>query len=77
LRFSPLLAVNIRAFADASRLFGRNDWTRGLRVSLNILNATNDRQTVRDSFGNTPLQFQAAYRDPIGRTIEFELRKVF
>jgi iron complex outermembrane recepter protein len=32
---------------------------------------------VRDSFGHTPLQFQAAYRDPIGRTIELELRKVF
>jgi iron complex outermembrane recepter protein len=77
LRFSPLLTVNIRAFADASRLLGRSDWTHGMRFSLNVLNATNDRQSVRDSFGHTPLQFQAAYRDPIGRTIELELRKVF
>jgi len=25
----------------------------------------------------TPLQYQPGYRDPVGRTIEFELRKVF
>jgi iron complex outermembrane recepter protein len=38
---------------------------------------TNDRQDVRDRFGNTPLQYQPAYRDPLGRTVEFEIRKVF
>ena len=46
-------------------------------MSLDVLNATNDRQSVRDSFGTTPLQYQPGYRDPLGRTIEIELRKVF
>jgi hypothetical protein len=77
LDFSPVLAVNLRAFADARRLLPHTNWARGLRLSLNILNATNDRQKVRDSAGNTPLQYQPGYRDPIGRTIELELRKVF
>jgi iron complex outermembrane receptor protein len=48
-----------------------------MRMSLSVLNATNDRQEVRDSFGGTPLQYQPGYRDPIGRTVELELRKVF
>jgi hypothetical protein len=77
LRFSPLFIVNLRAFADARRLLPHSPWAKGLRVSLNVLNATNDRQAVRDSFGDTPLQFQPAYRDPIGRTVEIEIRKVF
>ncbi|MEO8547722.1 MAG: hypothetical protein ABI422_05075 [Sphingomicrobium sp.] len=77
LHFSPVLAVNFRAFTDARRLLPHSAWASGTRLSLNILNATNDRQQVRDSAGNTPLQYQPGYRDPIGRTIELELRKVF
>jgi hypothetical protein len=77
LRFSPLLQFNLRAFADARRLFPQSDLARGTRFSLSLLNITNDRQKVRDSFGNTPLQYQPAYRDPLGRTVEFEIRKVF
>jgi hypothetical protein len=42
-----------------------------------VVNLINDRQKVRDSHGVTPLQYQPAYRDPLGRTIEFEIRKVF
>jgi iron complex outermembrane receptor protein len=77
LRFSPLFLVNLRLFADARRFFPNASWSRGLRVSLDVQNLTNDRQRVRDSFGATPLQYQPGYRDPLGRTIEFEIRKVF
>ena len=77
LHFSPILAVNLKAFADLRRFMPNDGWVRGTRVSLNILNAMNDRQEVHDSGGNTPLQYQPGYRDPIGRTIELELRKVF
>jgi len=77
LRFSPLLTLNLRAFADLKRLFPRSALATGARVSLNLINLTNDRQKVRDPFGSTPLQYQPAYRDPLGRTIEFEIRKVF
>jgi hypothetical protein len=41
------------------------------------VNATNDRQEVRDSAGTTPVQYQPGYRDPLGRTVEIELREVF
>ena len=72
-----MLLVNFRAFADASRLFGERDWTRRLRLSVIGNNLTNHRQRVRDDLGITPLQYQRGYRDPIGRTIELEIRKIF
>ena len=77
LRFSPLLLINLRAFTDVSRFVPRSNWARGLRLSLDMINVTNDRQRVRTSHGDTPLQYQPDYRDPLGRTIEIELRKVF
>ena len=55
LHFSPLLAVNLRAFADVHRLLPKQKWTKGFRVSLDVINAFDRRQKVRDSLGNTPL----------------------
>lgn len=47
------------------------------RLSLSVTNLTDQRQRVADLAGATPLSYQAAYRDPVGRTIGIELRKVF
>jgi outer membrane receptor protein involved in Fe transport len=77
LEFSPVMLINLRAFADMRRVAPQANWAKGLRLSLDVINLTNDRQKVRDSGGNTPLQYQPAYRDALGRTIEVELRKVF
>lgn len=77
LRFSPLLLVNLRAFTDFRRLLPHSDWATGLRLSVQVTNLFNDRQEVRDSAGATPLRYQPGYRDPLGRTIELEFRKVF
>ena len=77
LHFSPVLKLNLRAFTDARRFFPEAAWAKGLRLSLDVVNLTNDRQEVRNSLGETPLQYQPGYRDPVGRTIEFEVRKVF
>ncbi|MCL6684707.1 hypothetical protein [Sphingomonas alba] len=75
--FSPVFNLGLRAFADLHRFLPHSDWARSMRLSINVVNATNDRQEVRDSTGDTPLRYQAGYRDPLGRTIEIELRKVF
>ena len=77
LTFSPVMVMNLRAFADTRRILPESKWAKGLRLSVDVLNLTNSRQKVRDSFRNTPLQYQPGYRDPIGRTIELEIRKVF
>jgi hypothetical protein len=77
LHFSPVTVVNLRAFTDLKRVFPNSGLTKGLRLSLDVINLLNDRQDVRDSAGSVPLQYQPGYRDAIGRTIEFEIRKVF
>jgi hypothetical protein len=77
LSFSPVFNLGVRAFADLHRFLPHSQWAKGTRLSINIQNLTNDRQEVRDSFGDTPLRYQPGYRDPLGRTIEFEIRKLF
>jgi len=77
LRFSPLATLNLRAFVAGTRLFPRERWLRGSRFSITVSNLLNDRQEVRDSFGDTPLRYQPGYRDPLGRTVEIEFRKTF
>ena len=71
------MSVNLRAFTDMRRFFPRANWAQRMRVALNLLNATNDRQEVRDSAGNIPGQYQPGYRDAVGRTIELQFRKTF
>lgn len=77
LNFSSLLTFNVRAFANAGRVIPGAEWANGFRLALEVVNVTNAHQRVHDSLGNTPLQYQPGYRDPLGRTIEIELRKVF
>lgn len=77
LTFKPLTTLGLRAFAEGSRLLPNAKWMKGARVSLTMVNLTNDRETVRNGAGQTPLSYQPGYRDPLGRTIEIEFRKAF
>lgn len=77
LRFSPLSITNFRTFVDGQHLIPAATWLKGTRLSLQVANITNTRQKVRDQSGFTPLFYQAAYRDPTGRLVQFEIRKVF
>ena len=52
-------------------------WLKDTRLSVGVLNVFNERQQVRDAVGSTPLRYQPGYRDPIGRTVEIELRRSF
>jgi hypothetical protein len=75
LRFSPLMQLDLRLFADVGGLTTA-PWARGFRLSLGISNLLNDRQEVRDASGATPLSYQPAYLDPLGRTVSIGLRKL-
>jgi iron complex outermembrane receptor protein len=48
-----------------------------LSVQFTVENLLNDRIDVRDRNGATPNRFQAAYLDPLGRSIRLGLRKLF
>jgi len=77
LTFSKLTTVDLKAFTDLGELFPQARSLKSTRVTLSVDNLFNDRQRVISTAGTTPQAYQPVYRDPIGRTIQFELRKVF
>jgi len=66
----------VRVFADLGPLIPA-EWLKNTRLSLSVTNVGNSRQQVIDNAGLTPLRYQPGYLDPLGRTFEIELRKVF
>jgi iron complex outermembrane recepter protein len=80
LRFGDLTTVNLRLFANLGQqrsLVERIPFLRGSRLTLSANNLFNQRQTVRDALGETPVRFQPNYLDPLGRTIRLSFRKLF
>jgi iron complex outermembrane recepter protein len=50
---------------------------RNTRVSLSVANVLDDITRVTDGNGMTPLSYQRAFQEPIGRTVELIIRKRF
>ena len=67
-------------FADLGQQRGlvrRFPFLRGTRVSLSIDNLLDSRLRVRDETGATPLGYQGALLDPLGRLVRLTVRKQF
>lgn len=80
LDFSSTIVASARIFMNVgqqAQFVERFPFMRNVRVRLAIDNILNDRQQVRDQNGQTPLRYQLAYLNPVGRTISFEIRKQF
>ncbi len=80
LSFSSLTTVNLRLFANLAstrRAMMRHPWLRGTRITVSVNNLLDQRMRVRDSLGQTPLSYQPAYLDPVGRVVRVSLRKQF
>lgn len=80
LRFSSLATVNVNLFANLADRFGGREapsWLKGTRATIGINNLFNSRPDVRDGAGSTPLSYQPAFLDPLGRFVSFSLRKLF
>ncbi len=79
LDFSSLATVNLRLFADLSvrrELVQAHPILRGVRLTVSANNLFNERQTVRDATGTTPITYQPDYLDPRGRVLQFNVRKL-
>ena len=77
LTFEPITTLDLKAFVDLSQFRPNDRLAKGTRLTVAFENLLNERQTVRNSLGQVPQAYQPARRDPIGRTIMIELRKVF
>ena len=76
LRFSGRTWLVPYGSLDAAKVVNR-PWARQLTLTLTIENLLNDRINVHDRTGATPNRFQAAYLDPLGRSIRLGIRKLF
>lgn len=80
LTFAPLATANLRLFANFGQMPGLvrdHPWLRGARLTCSLTNLTNARERVRDIAGATPLAYQPAYLDPVGRAVGLSFRKLF
>jgi hypothetical protein len=80
LRFGSTFVLGARLFVDLGRnenLVARMPFFKGARLALTADNLLDSRQKVTDANGNVPLAYQAAYRDPQGRVVGIDFRKMF
>lgn len=80
LRFGSTFNVDLRLFADLGRnedLVAKVPFLKGSRLSLTVDNLFDQRQRVTDENGQVPIAYQAAYREPQGRVIGIDFRKMF
>ncbi|TCU61660.1 outer membrane receptor protein involved in Fe transport [Novosphingobium sp. PhB57] len=80
LRFGSTFDVKLRIFADLGKnadLVARVPFLKGTRLSLVADNLLDSRQKVTDQNGEVPIAYQAAYREPQGRVLGIDFRKMF
>jgi hypothetical protein len=80
LSFSGLATVDLRIFANITAgegIAAGLPFLAGSRISLQVDNIFGERVSVRDQTGVTPISFQPAYLDPIGRSARISFRKRF
>jgi hypothetical protein len=80
LTFSDIAKVDLRFFADLGArrdLVAKYPFFRGARATLAVTNLFDQRISVRDATGATPISYQSAYLDPVGRKITVSFRKLF
>jgi hypothetical protein len=80
LRFGSTFVLNARLFVNLGQQQGLMEaapFLKGSRLSLRIDNILDSRQKVTDASGAVPLAYQPDYRDPRGRVIGVEFRKMF
>jgi hypothetical protein len=80
LDFSSLGTINMRLFADLGQQLNfvkKHPWAMGMRVTVGFTNLLDSRQKVRDATGDTPISYQPDILDPLGRTVQVGIRKMF
>ena len=78
--FDDFFTLDIRAFVDLGQqanLVEKSPFFKNVRVSFDVDNVFDARQTVTDGNGVVPLRYQPFLIDPTGRSFEIEIRKLF
>ena len=77
LSFAPLGTTNLTVYTDLERLLPNESWAKKLMIDVMVHNIANIRPRVRDRLGATPVAYQLAYLDPLGRAVTLRMFKRF
>ncbi|VWX54451.1 hypothetical protein NOVOSPHI9U_630001 [Novosphingobium sp. 9U] len=80
LRFGSTFDLGLRAFVNLGQqesLVQKAPFFKNARLSFTVDNLLDQRQRVTDDSGQVPLAYQAAYRQPQGRVVGIDFRKMF
>ncbi len=80
LRFGGLFKLGLRAFVNFDQrknTVEKVPFLKGARLMLKVDNLFDSRQRVTDGTGTVPTSYQPDYRDPRGRVIGLDFRKMF
>lgn len=78
LLFDDIATFNLRIFANLGEVTGKNEgFLKDFRVSLVADNIFDAQRKVRDSNGDTPINYQPFVIDPLGLYLGIDLRKLF
>jgi hypothetical protein len=76
--FADIMTFNLRIFANMGEVTGKNEGLlKDFRVSLVADNVFDAQRRVRDSAGDTPINYQPFVIDPLGLYLGIDLRKLF
>ncbi|WP_301749996.1 hypothetical protein [uncultured Erythrobacter sp.] len=76
--FDDIATFNLRIFANLGEVTGKNEGIlKDFRVSLVADNVFDAQRKVRDSAGETPINYQPFVIDPLGLYLGIDLRKLF
>jgi len=79
LTFEPYATINLELSTNLSQrpeVMKAAPWLKGTQLQLTVQNLFDERQDVKSSAGERPLNYQPDFLDPNGRTISFRIRKV-
>jgi len=79
LRFGSVFDIGARIFVNFDQrksVVEAVPFLKGTRLSFEFENIFDSRQKVTDASGLVPLSYQAAYRDPRGRFVGIDIRKM-
>ena len=76
--FDDLVTFNLRIFANLDEITGKKEgFLKDTRISLRADNLFDAQRRVRDSNGDTPINYQPFVIDPVGLYLGIDLRKLF
>ncbi|MFN3863293.1 MAG: hypothetical protein ACK4RT_03325 [Erythrobacter sp.] len=76
--FDDIVTFNLRIFTNLGEITGKNEgFLKDTRVSLRAENLFDAQRKVRDSNGETPINYQPFVIDPVGLYLGLDFRKLF